>query len=147
MLRRKGVKWKINELFSSSSYDQIFAENRVNLFWNFENDENYKFIITLFAAASAKQFEPIKWEPCDKEWIIVNYPILSKSKNEKFQFEHNLRKLDFQRIRHSADGMISYFHPDFNFNYKLEISRLVNGRRKCKQSSPATLTTCDLTKV
>ena len=149
-LRRKGVKWKVNNIFESQSYDQYFTKHRSNLFFT-QNDDMFHFIVTLFAAASSPIYDAIRWEPNDKEWITVNYQLLSKCEIERRQFYLNVSRLDFQRIFYdekTSGYIMSYFHPDFNYNYKLEISRISNRRDKYMPKKQYPLDpVIDLTKV
>ena len=147
-MRRRGVKWRIANILEKIDYEKHALENKSDLFYT-ENDDLSKFLMTLFAAASSKNFESIYWEPIDKEWIIVNYKTLTKSDNARVKFFKNICRLDFQKIEideNAPKELISYFHPDFNFNYKLEIARLVNGRTK-RPKYIKEIPTVDLTEV
>ena len=136
---RPNVKYRICSVLGAAGcdFDSFISSHRADLFRPM-NSGFFDFIVALFAAASASQFTAVQWEKIDKEWIVVDYAELANRPLERHAFFHNLKAMDFQTIERDENNpfRVSYFHPDFNFNYPEEIARLVNGSGGRKRPKP-----------
>jgi len=137
---RPNVKYRMCSVLGAAGcdYDSFIASHRADLFRP-TSDTFFDFIVALFAAATAAQFGAVEWEEEDKEWIVVDYAKLAERPLDRHAFFHNLKAMDFQTIERDETNpfRVSYFHPDFNFNYPEEIARLVNGSGGRKRAKPA----------